>query len=91
MKNYELIMQILEKSKAENVPVDIAYDMLAVDGDKEALKSAWEILNKYYTTITALRNTKNFEEINMIVNLAEQNKHDNIKEYIVELRKNSII
>lgn len=84
-------MQILEKSKAENVPVDIAYDMLAVDGDKEALKSAWEILNKYYTTITALRNTKNFEEINMIVNLAEQNKHDNIKEYIVELRKNSII
>ena len=91
MKNYELIMQILDKSKTENVPVDIAYDMLAVDGDKDALKSAWAILNKYQTTITALRNTKNFEEINIIVNLAEQNRHEDIKEYIADLRKNGII
>ena len=42
-----LVNAILEKSKVENVPVDVAYDMLAVDGDREALKKAYNILDTH--------------------------------------------
>lgn len=88
---YKLIMQILEKSKVENVPVDVARDMLAVDGDKDNLKKAWAILDRLYQPITKLRNDKNFAEISLIVKMAENGQYEEIEKYIETLKKNGIM
>lgn len=85
----ELIMQILEKSKAENVPVDVAYDMLAVDGDRDALKRAYKILDTHYVAITTLRRTGHNDEIATIVKMLENG--EDVTEYIENLKKNGII
>ena len=85
----ELITAILNKSKIEEVPVDVAYDMLAVDGDKDALKAAYEILDKYYVPITTLRRAGREAEITVIIKMAEDGA--DVENYIDELRKNNII
>lgn len=85
----ELITAILNKSKIEEVPVDVAYDMLAVDGDKDALKAAYEILDKYYVPITALRRAGREAEIAVIVKMAEDGA--DVDAYIEDLKKNDII
>ena len=84
-----LVNAILEKSKVENVPVDVAYDMLAVDGDREALKKAYNILDTHYVAITALRKTGHNDEIATIVKMAENG--EDVTEYIENLKKNGII
>ena len=91
MKNYELIMQILDKSEEKNVPVDVAYDMLAVDGDRDALKEAYEILDKNYKAITSLRNADNTEEIETICMLSESGETEAVKDHIQKLIDDGII
>lgn len=91
MKNYELIMQILDKSEEKNVPVDIAYDMLAVDGDRDALKEAYEILDKNYKAITALRNIGKTDEIETICMLSESGETEAVKDHIQKLIDDGII
>ena len=84
-----LVNAILEKSKVENVPVDVAYDMLAVDGDREALKKAYNILDTHYVAITALRRTGHNDEIATIVKMAENG--EDVNNYVEELKDKGII
>ena len=84
-----LVNAILEKSKVENVPVDVAYDMLAVDGDRDALKKAYNILDTHYVTITALRRTGHNDEIATIVKMAENG--EDVNNYVEELKDKGII
>ena len=84
-----LVNAILEKSKVENVPVDVAYDMLAVDGDRDALKKAYNILDAQYVTITALRRAGHNDEIATIVKMVENG--EDVTEYIENLKENGII
>ena len=84
-----LVNAILEKSKVENVPVDVAYDMLAVDGDRDALKKAYNILDTYYVAITALRRTGHNNEIATIVKMAENG--EDVNNYVEELKDKGII
>ena len=91
MKNYELIMQILDKSKTENVPVDIAYDMLSVDGDRDALKEAYQILDSHYKAITALRNGGHNSEIAIICDMYQRGEKNSVNEYIQQLITEGVI
>ena len=90
---YELVIQILEKSGAENVDVGVAYDMLAVDGDRDELRKAHNILlvQSYYKAITALRNAGRLAEVRVICDMYEAGDEGNIKEYIQTLVDNGIL
>lgn len=85
----ELVMAILEKSKIEDVPIDIAFDMLSIDENKDDLKIAYEILDKYYVAITALRRIGRTAEIDIIIQMAEDGA--DVKSYIEDLKKIGII
>jgi len=88
---YKLIMQILEKSKTENVDVGVAYDMLAVDGDREQLREAHKILQDNYKAITALRNAGHNTEIAIISDMYQRGEKSRVKDYIQQLVDEGII
>lgn len=88
---YKLIMQILEKSKTENVDVGVAYDMLAVDGDREQLREAHTILQDNYKAITALRNAGHNTEIAIICDMYQRGEKSRVKDYIQQLVDEGII
>lgn len=91
---YELVMDILKKSGAENVDIGVAYDMLAVDGNREELKKAHEILlvQSYYKAITGLRNVGRLAEVRVICDMYEAGEDKSkIKEYVQTLIDNGIL
>ena len=91
---YDLVIEILDKSKLENVDIGVAYDMLAVDGNRDELKKAHEILlvQSSYKAITALRNICRFAEIRVICDMHEAGEDAmEIKKDIQTLVDNGIL
>lgn len=91
MKMYEVMERILKKSEADSVDVGVAYDKLAVDGNREELKEAYTALHENFTEITALRNMGRHEDVRAICELYEKGEKTKVKEYINNLVENGVL
>lgn len=81
------IKKIMEKSKAENVDIIVAHDMLVNEGeDKDTMKKALNIYTKSYEEICELKNKGDWVNLEKVVKLTEEKKYSEIRELMKEIR-----
>ncbi len=81
------IKKIMEKSKAENVDIIVAHDMLINEGeDKDAMKKALDIYTKSYEEISELKVANDWDNLEKVVKLTEEKKYEEIRELMKEIR-----
>lgn len=84
---FELIKKIMEKATEEKVDIGVAQRMLINEGeDNDAMVKALEIYTKSYEDISYLYNKGDFENIEKVVERTEQNKFEEIKELMKDIK-----
>ena len=77
----------MEKSKAENVDIIVAHDMLINEGeDKDIMKKALDIYTKSYEEICELKNKDDWDNLEKVVKLTEEKKYEEIRELMKEIK-----
>lgn len=85
---YELVNEILNKAKADNVDIGVAYDKMEKTDD---LRKAFDFLQGNQIAILKLRNTGRETELKVLCNMAVANNKKTIKKYIDCLYSECII
>lgn len=89
---YELVKKILDKAKAEDVTVDVGYDMVANEiGYTEELKKAYAFIDKNYEVITSLRVKGKDADIKILCKMAEAENQNGIEHHIENLKDQCLL
>ena len=89
---YELVKKILDRAKAEDVTVGVAYDMVATEtGYTDELKAAKKILDDKYEEITALRVKGKEADIKILCAMAEKGNENGVEHHIENLKDQGVI
>lgn len=84
---YENIIKILDKSKAENVDILVARDMIIAEekADYDEMKLASDFIISYYDTITKCRRLNDNETIKTLVDTYEKGNVEAISVIVEEV------
>lgn len=89
---YKLIRKIMDRSIAEKVGIDVAFDMITnEEGKTPEICDAYKFYHKYRYEITALRGLGRLPDVRKMCEWQEAGEYDKLKDYAQELSDKGVV